>query len=102
MPICLLCGLEGVTNLWRESSMNNLFKVTVLSVFAFFCMSGQMTRKDVRDVPSTQIVINEVELQNEKPKAKEKKSAARRSMEGQTTMARKSSAKRAMALELEE
>ncbi len=81
--------------------LKHSLKLTVIGL-AFFCMSGQMARKEVKEVPSVQCAVNEIELQKEQPKeSKEKKSAARRVIddEGHTTMNRKGAAKKAMELE---
>lgn len=78
--------------MWKNS-----FRIG-LSIAAFLCISGQMARKEIQEVPSTQITAeNEIEIKQELPK-KQKKSAAKRSMDEsyQMTMDRKSAARRSM------
>lgn len=78
--------------------IKNVFAVTVLGATAFFCLSGQIARKEVEEVLSTQCAINEVELQKaQEDRSQVRKSAAKKAMEdtGQTTY-RKSAAKRVM------
>lgn len=81
--------------------LKHSLKIAVVSLSAFFCLSGQFARKDVQEVPSTQCAINEIELQKEEPVKQQqpkRKSAAKKSMEdnGQRTIVRKSAAKRSM------
>ena len=61
----------------------NLVAVTMS---AFFCISGQMPRKEIEEVPSTQCVTQEIEVKQEEPPAsQERNSAAKKSMEDQIT-----------------
>ena len=80
---------------------NNSAKIALLGFTAFFCLSGQIPRKEVEEVPSTQCVTG-AEVQKEKMSQQhERQSAAKKSMQdnGQTTMNRKSAAKNAMKRE---
>ncbi len=79
-----------------------MFKMAMLGIAAFFCMAGQVPRKEVQEVPSTQCVTNEVELQKESAKKSNgRKGAAKRVVEESepTAMNRKSAAKRSMEFE---
>ncbi len=76
-----------------------LSKFSLLSLAALLCMAGQFPRKEVREVPSTQVTAENAEAQqNQAPKQEKRKSAAKRSMEkgAETTLNRVSAAKRSM------
>lgn len=80
--------------------LKHSLKIVVVSLSAFFCLSGQVARKDVQEIPSTQCAANEIELEKEESVKQQpkRKGAAKRSMEdnGQRTIVRKSAAKRSM------
>lgn len=79
---------------------NDFLKMTVVSLAAMTCFSGQAPRKQVQEVPANEEVYQDIPLQNI-PANKQRKSAAQKAREleesGNTTMVeRKGAAKRAM------
>jgi len=72
-------------------------KTCLFTLAAVLCFSGQSPRKEVEPIPNAECTTNTVEIQQEAPKkSNERKSAAKRSMEADTSMNQKGAAKRAM------